>query len=92
MLYPKSLMKMKSLLLPGILLKMCVLCFIYAMAMICINFALQIGKNAAQISALGQIVTVLTVVLSIIILNETSRLWKKILGAIMAFIGVILIG
>lgn len=65
--------------------------FLFAIATITLFLAYQFGKNAAQIGILNQTSTIITVIFSIIFLKETSDLWRKILGAIAGFIGIVLI-
>lgn len=91
-MYPKSVGKMKSLFRPMILLKLFLFCTLYAVAVITIFFAYQVGHNVAELSALNQLSTILTVLLAIIFLKETSDFWKKVLGSFLAFVGAILIG
>lgn len=89
---PKSLLKMKSLFKPSILIKLVLLSIVYGTAALTVYLAYQLGHNAAVLGALSQTSTILTVLLAVIFLKETSQLWKKVLGAIIAFIGVVLIG
>ncbi len=90
--FPKSLKRMKPLLGKKTLPKILLLTFIYAISGVTIFLAYQVGRNAAQLGALSQLSTIFTVLLAIFILKETSELWKKMLGSIIAFIGVVLIG
>lgn len=91
MIYPRSTAKMRPLLEKGALLKLGLLGVFYAVSSITIFLAYQAGKNAAQIAPLSQTATILTVVLSVIFLKERTHLLRKLLGAIISFIGVILI-
>lgn len=90
--YAKSIKKMASLFVPHILLKLFLLCTIYATAAVTVVLAYQAGRNAAQLGALSQTTTILTVLFAVIFLKETSNLWKKIIGAVLAFVGIVLIG
>jgi drug/metabolite transporter (DMT)-like permease len=90
-IYPKSTVKMKPLLERGTLLKLGLLGVFYAISSVTIFLAYQTGKNAAQIAPLSQMATILTVVLSVIFLKERTDLLRKLLGAIISFIGVILV-
>ena len=89
---PKSILRMKPLFQPNILLKLILLSVVYGTAALTVYMAYQVGHNAAVLGALSQTSTILTVILAVIFLKETSQLWKKVLGAIIAFIGVVLIG
>lgn len=90
-IYPRSTAQMKPLLETKTLLKLVLLSVFYAISSITIFLAYQVGKNATQIAPLNQTATIITVVLSVIFLKERSDLLKKLIGAIISFIGVILI-
>lgn len=53
--------------------------------------AYQIGRNALQVGPLGATQTIVTVLLALIILKERDNMPQKILGAIIAVIGTILL-
>ncbi len=82
---------MKPLLEEKTLLRLGILGVFYAVSAITIFLAYQVGRNAAQIAPLNQTATIVTVILAIIFLNERSDLARKIIGAIVSFIGVVLI-
>ena len=90
-LYPKATKSMKHLLTKDNIFKLVILAAIYAISCITIFLAYQVGKNASQIAPLNQTSTILTVLLSMIFLGERSEYLKKILGAIISFIGVLLV-
>jgi drug/metabolite transporter (DMT)-like permease len=90
-IYPKSTAKMKPLFEKKTLLKLGLLAVFYAVSAITIFLAYQIGKNASQIAPLNQTTTILTVILSVIFLKERANLITKLIGAIISFIGIILI-
>jgi len=90
-IYPKSTMKMKPLFEKQTLSKLGLLGVFYAISAITIFLAYQVGKNASQIAPLNQTATIVTVVLSVIFLRERSDLLRKLLGAIISFVGVVLI-
>lgn len=90
--FPKSLKKMKPLFKVPTLTKISFLSLIYAISAVTVFLAYQVGRNAAQLGALNQLSTVITVIFAIIFLKETSDLWKKVLGSVLAFIGAVLIG
>ena len=89
--YPKSTLKMKSLFEKNTLMKLGLLAFFYAVSAITIFLSYQVGKNATQIAPLSQTATIITVVFSIFFLREKSDLLKKLLGAFISFIGVLLV-
>ena len=88
---PQSTVKMKPLFEKEMVKKLAVLTVLYSIAAITIFLAYQVGRNAAQIAPLQQSVTVVTVLLGIILLKERADLWKKIAGAILSFIGILLL-
>lgn len=89
---PASTAKMKSMLTKNFLSKLSLLGVLYSVSAITIFLAYQVGKNAAQIATLNQTSTIVTVILAIIFLKEKAHLAKKILGSIISFVGVLLIG
>ena len=92
MVFPKSSSKMLPMLKKSFLKKLGVLSVLYATSAITIFLAYQIGRNAAQIAPLNQTSTILTVLLAIIFLGEKSQLTRKLIGAVLSFIGIILVG
>lgn len=55
-------------------------------------YAYQLGRNAAQISAIFQTTAILTVILAVVLLRETSRLWLKLAAVVICVAGVMLVG
>lgn len=90
-IYPKSIMKMKPLFKKQTLPKLILLSILYAISAITFFSAYKVGKNASQIAPLNQTTIIVTVILSIIFLKERSNLLRKLLGAVISFIGVILL-
>lgn len=90
-IYPKSIKNIKNFTKKENLYSSSVAGIFYGLAAILIYTAFKIGNNAAQIAPLFQLTTILTVVLGIIFLKERENLLKKLLGAVLSFIGVILI-
>lgn len=85
---PKAALKYKLIFgvknFPGVFL----LAALYSVSGISFYFAYQVGRNAAQLSALDQLATVLAVFLAIIFLKERDYVVRKIIGALVSFIGV----
>lgn len=90
-LNPKATQKMKPLLQGKSLQRLGLLGVIYAVSAITIFLAYQIGRNAAQIAPLNQTSTIVTVILGILLLKERDNLFKKLLGALISFFGVLLL-
>lgn len=90
-IYPKKIKEFSLFLQPGLAVKMLVLCICFAVSAVTYFLAFKIGRNVGQAAILNQISTILTVLFSALLLKETKNLNKKILGAILAFLGVILL-
>ncbi len=56
-----------------------------------IFYAYQIGRNAAQIAPLMGLITIISVMLGIILLNERKNIPNKILGAFVTVVGALLV-
>lgn len=91
LIYPKSTFKMKALFNRDSSIKLTLLGILYAISAITVFLAYQIGHNASQIAPLSQTSTILTVLFAIILLKEKDMFFRKILAAILSFIGVILL-
>lgn len=89
--YPKSTAKMKPMFERSIFLKVVLLGIVYAVSAITFFLSYQVGKNAGQIATINQTTTIITAILSVIILKERNNLLKKLIGAIISFIGVVLV-
>lgn len=68
------------------------LSFIYAIAAIAFFGAIQISSNVSQVSTISLSTVVFTVLLSIVLLKEHGNLKMKIIGTILCFIGLVLVG
>ncbi|HRN95899.1 MAG TPA: DMT family transporter [Candidatus Levybacteria bacterium] len=53
--------------------------------------AYTVGENAAQLGAIFQSSTIITILLAIVILKERSSLGRKVIAGILSFVGVLLI-
>jgi len=84
--------KMRVFLERQFLLKLGLLGTIYAVSAITVFLAYQIGRNAAQIAPLNQLSTVVVVILGIVFLKEKSHVFKKMVGALLGFVGMVLVG
>lgn len=89
--FPKSTLNIKEFLTKKTLPKILVLGVLYSISVLTIFSAYQNGGEASIISPLSQISTVLTVLLAIIFLKEKDNLNKKVLAAILAVAGAIII-
>ncbi len=89
---PRSVKKMPHLLSKGFLVKLLALSVLYGASAVTVFMAYKVGHNAAQIAPLVQTTTVVTVILSIIFLGEKTSLVRKSIGAVLSFVGVVLVG
>lgn len=64
---------------------------IYAVAVLTVYYAYQIGRNAAQIASITPTYSILIVILAAIFLKERGRLPRKLFAASLAVIGVMLL-
>lgn len=91
-IYPKTLSKMRVFLEKRLFAKIMILCLIYSASAVTFFAALQMATNSSQVVNINLAGIIVTVILSIIILKERTNIIKKIVGAILAFIGLVLIG
>lgn len=64
---------------------------LYAFAALMFYIPLQYGALVSQLSTIGRVSIILTVVLAAVFLKERSHIGKKILGAILTTVGIFLI-
>ncbi len=91
LLYPYKVKKMKIFLEGRVLVKMLLLCLIYAVAAITFFSALQIADNSSQVVSVNLTSVIVTVLLAIVFLNEREHLLQKLLGALLSFMGLLLV-
>lgn len=65
--------------------------FLYTVAAVAFYYAFKLADNVALVSAVGQVSTILTVILGIVILKERDDLKKKILAGALSFVGLLLL-
>jgi len=88
---PSAVKKMKVFFKLDRLLKMLVLAIFYAGAAITIYSSYKVGGQASQIAPISQSSTLVIVLLAAIFLKERDNLPKKIVAAIVVFLGVALL-
>lgn len=88
---PQLIYKLSYFFSAKIIYKFLLVSTIYALAAISIYTAYQIGGKASVIIPINQTSIVITVILSYFFLGERDNLPKKIVGSLLAFIGVILL-
>ncbi|MEK9143016.1 MAG: EamA family transporter [Patescibacteria group bacterium] len=66
-------------------------CMLYAVQAVAFYVALENGAVVGQISSISRTSIVLTVILAAVVLRETKHVGKKIVGAVLTTIGVLLV-
>lgn len=89
--YPRELKNLHVFLQPKLFTKMMLLCVIYAASAVSFFIALQIAPNSSQIAAINLTSVIFIVLLAIVFLKERASLAKKILGALLSFVGLLLV-
>lgn len=90
-LYPYTIKKMQVFLERKLLVKMFLLCVVYAVSSITFFFAFQKASNASQVVLINLTGVIITVLLAIIFLKERDYLPQKLLGAAAGFVGLLLV-
>lgn len=89
--YPKELKHIKIFLDKKILKKILILFVLYAFNAVAFFAALQKSDNSSQVASVNLSAVIVTVVLAVIFLKERGNLPKKVIGAILSFIGLLLL-
>lgn len=89
--YFKELPQIKKFLEFKVSLQLITLCVIYAISSATFLAALKYGTNVSQISVVNLTSVIITVFLALILLRETDNWVKKSVGALLCFIGLILV-
>lgn len=90
-IYPQELTHIKSFFNRKIFIKIFFVSTIFAISSIAFYSALQVGKNSTQVTTVNLTSIILTVLLSFIFLKETDNWIKKLVGALLSFIGLLLV-
>ena len=91
MIKPSSFRKIKDFTNIRLLRKMVILCLVFTASSATFFRALQIAPNSSQVTTIMVSSVVLTVFLSIIFLKERENVGRKIIGALAAFLGLLLV-
>lgn len=89
--YPKALQQWKHFVQPNFLAKMLPLAVFSASQGVLYLMALTYGGNTAQVGTIRQASVIVTVLLAIVFLKESDKLWRKLAAAILVTLGVILL-
>ncbi len=91
MIFPKKVIEMKQFFEKSTFIKLIALCVIYAISALTFFIALKIAPNSSQVVTINQMCTIIITLLGIIILKEKTAIPKKLMGAVLSVIGVLLI-
>lgn len=89
--FPKEVPFTKMYLNKKLGLKILFLSTIYALSSATFLQALKIGTNVSQIAVVNLTSVIITVILALIFLKETDNWIKKLVGAVLSFVGLILV-
>ncbi|HLD92058.1 MAG TPA: EamA family transporter [Patescibacteria group bacterium] len=91
-IYPKKILGIGSMFKEKLFLpKLAILCFLYGFAAVTFFQALQITTNSSQLFSINALSGILTVILSIIFLKEYEFIPRKIIGAALSLVGLLLV-
>ena len=90
-IYPRELKHIKLFLSKKVLKKVLLLSVVYTVSAIAFFAALQVSSNSSQVASVNLTSVIITVILSVIMLKERSNLSQKIAGAVLSFVGLLLI-
>lgn len=90
-IYPKEIKHIKVFLDKKILNKMLFLSVIYAFSAVAFFAALQLSDNSSRVASINLISVIVTVILATIFLKEKDNLSKKVISAILSFVGLLLL-
>ena len=89
--HPKKIRAIIPLIQSKVTGKILLLSFVYGITSITYLLAYKLGNNAAQLGALFQVSSILTVFFAIFLLKERSSLAVKLVAGVLSFIGVLLV-
>jgi len=89
---PKNLRHLRVFADKAILKRMLFLCLFYSVSSLAFFRALQVAPNSSQVVAVNLTTVILTILLAVIFLKERENVGRKLLGAAISFIGLLLVG
>lgn len=90
-IYPKKLSGIKSLLRKNARFGFVMPAILYATGSLLANTSFQIGAQASQVGVMFLLIPIFTVALGTIFLNERENLVRKLIGAVIVVLGVLMI-
>lgn len=91
LLYPKKLSGIKVFFKKAFVYKMILLCFLYGLSATAFFAALSLTDNASQLFSINAFSVITVVVFSIIFLKERDFMPRKIIGAVLSLVGLLLV-
>lgn len=88
---PQELRYLQTFLQPPLFAKMLLLNIFWAISAATFFAALSIAPNAAQVVMAGLTSVIVITGLSVVFLKERNHLWQKIIGAVVGFVGLMLL-
>lgn len=85
---PKSISKFRLFLDKKRLFRMIIACFLFGIGTLGVYYSYQRGGDASQVMPISQLSVILIVILAFIFLKERSHFAQKIIGSLLAFIGI----
>jgi len=90
-IYPNKLSQLYIFLKRTVIYKMILLCFIFGLSGITFSVVLQNASNSSEVFSIYAFGAIVTVLLSIIFLKERSYLIRKVIGAVISLLGLLLV-
>ncbi len=88
---PKTVLEFSEFFRNNRIWKILIFTFLYTVSALTFYNAFVLADNASLVSSIGQISTILVVILGVVFLKEYKDLRKKIIGGLLSFIGLILL-
>lgn len=89
--YYRKLLLIRSILNTSIYKKMFALSLVYGLSAVFFFASLQIAPSASQVAVINLTSTITIVLLGVVLLKERDNLRQKMIGALLAFLGLVLI-
>ncbi len=91
LIYKKSVRNMSRYFRPKTLRTILLLCAIYAASAVTFFVALQMAPNSSQVATINLTNVIVIVLLSIVFLRERTDWVKRVIGAVLSFVGLLLV-
>jgi drug/metabolite transporter (DMT)-like permease len=91
MFYPNKLANLKIYFKKNIFYKMTIICLLYGLSAVAFFTALQTTSNSSQLFSINSFGAIIIVIFSIVFLKENDNIAKKLIGAIVSIVGLLLV-